>query len=94
MRRDTDARTLWGMTPITLRLTELREAKGWTQRELARRASIRAATVNSLESRAPQKVDLSVLERLANALGVDAAFLFVHEHGSTGSRTGRRKGKG
>ena len=66
------------MTPITLRLRELREAKGWSQRDLARRAGVRAATVNSLELRAAQKVDLSVLERLADALGVDAALLFVH----------------
>jgi len=71
------------MTPITLRLRELREAKGWSQRDLARRAGVRAATVNSLELRAPQKVDLSVLERLADALGVDAALLFVHERQPT-----------
>ena len=70
------------MTPITLRLRELREAKGWSQRDLARRAGVRAATVNSLELRAPQKVDLLVLERLADALGVDAALLFVHERQS------------
>lgn len=75
------------MTPITLRLRELREAKGWTQRELARRAGIRAATVNSLERRAPHKVDLSVLDRLATALGVDAALLFVHARGPTDSDT-------
>lgn len=48
---------------------ELREAKGWTQTELASRASISLQTVSSLENGA--SVLMSTLVLIAQALGVD-----------------------
>jgi transcriptional regulator with XRE-family HTH domain len=65
------------MSPLNLRIKELRTAKGWSQRELSRRAGVRQATVSHLESGKVKTVDLSVLERLAKALQVDAGYLIV-----------------
>ena len=65
------------MSPLGLRIKELRSAKGWSQRELSRKAGVRQATVSHLESGNVQTVDLSVLERLAKALKVDAGYLIV-----------------
>lgn len=67
------------MSPIRLRLRELREARGWTQAELASRAGVARATVNRLEQRPPRLLDLVTMERLARALGVDPAVLLVTE---------------
>ncbi len=71
------------MTPISVRLQELREARVWSQRELARRASITHATVNRIENAKVKSLDLEVLEKLATALEVDAGYLIV--------QTGRRR---
>ncbi len=65
------------MSPITLRVGELREAKGWSQAELARRAGVRRAMLNELEAGKRQRIDLGILEKLAAALGVDPAILLV-----------------
>ena len=65
------------MTPITLRVRELREAKGWTQEALADRAGLRRATVNAIEGGRTKGVDFATLEALAKALGVDAGYLIV-----------------
>ena len=67
----------YGMSPLGLRIKELRTAKGWSQRQLAQIAEVRQATVSHLESGNVQTVDLSVLERLAKALKVDAGYLIV-----------------
>ena len=67
----------FGMSPLGLRIKELRSARGWSQRELSRRAGVRQATVSHLESGDVKTVDLSVLERLAKALQVDAGYLIV-----------------
>ena len=67
----------YGMSPLGLRIKELRTAKGWSQRQLAQIAEVRQATVSHLESGNVQTVDLSVLERLAKALRVDAGYLIV-----------------
>jgi transcriptional regulator with XRE-family HTH domain len=65
------------MTPITLRVKELREARKWSQAELARRAKVRRAMLNELEAGKRQRIDLAILERLATALEVDPALLLV-----------------
>ncbi len=65
------------MTPILLRIRELRRARGWTQTELARRAGIRQATVSRLEGNAVSSVNLVVIEKLAAALEVDPGYLLV-----------------
>ncbi len=65
------------MTPLSLRIREVRQVKGWTQAELARRAGIRRATVNRIENARVKAIDLEVLEKLAKALGCDAGYLIV-----------------
>ena len=65
------------MTPLSLRIREVRQVKGWTQAELARRAGIRRATVNRIENARVKAIDLDVLEKLAKALDVDPGYLIV-----------------
>jgi transcriptional regulator with XRE-family HTH domain len=66
--------------PISIRLRELREGKGMTQVALAERSGIPQATIWRIES-GTQRIDLRVLEALADALGVDAALLIKHQRG-------------
>lgn len=68
------------MSPIRLRVKDYRERKGWTQEELAGKAGVRRATVSDYE-RGRERIDLATLEKLANALGVDAAMLIEHKKG-------------
>ncbi len=63
--------------PLRLRIRELRDAKGWSQEELARRAQVRQATISNFERGKTRSVDLDVLDRIATALRVDPAFLIV-----------------
>lgn len=63
---------------ITLRIKELREARGWSQAELARQAGVRQATLSAIENQQTTAIDFMVLERLARALDVPAALL-LHE---------------
>ncbi len=65
------------MTPLSLRIREVRQVKGWTQAELARRAGIRRATVNRIENARVKAIDLEVLEKRAKALGCDPGYLIV-----------------
>lgn len=66
------------MTPISLgRIAELRKAKGLSQNELAKRAGIRQATLSAIEAGTTRRVDFAVLERVADALGVDPALLLT-----------------
>jgi len=67
------------MSPIRLRVEELRKAKNWTQEELARRAGVSRVTVNRIEGEENRRIDYDVLEKLANALGVNAAVLIDHQ---------------
>jgi transcriptional regulator with XRE-family HTH domain len=69
-RKGLQVLTLNAMSPIVLRVREARLRRGWTQGELARRAGVRRATINSLESGRRQRVNLGVLEKVAKALGV------------------------
>lgn len=52
-----------------LRLKELRERKGWSQTELARRAGLQNTVVNRAE-RGQNSITLKTLEKLAKAFGV------------------------
>ena len=65
------------MTPIVLRIKELRTVQGLTQKQLAERAKIRQATVSKLESGRVKLIDLEVLEKLAKALDCDPGYLIV-----------------
>lgn len=71
--------TIYGMSPIRLRVAELRKAKGWTQKDLAEKAGISRHTVMRVESEANRRLDYDVLEKLAAAFDVDAAYLIVTE---------------
>ena len=73
--------------PIRLRVKEMREALGLTQAELARRAHVRIATVSAIENGGTRGVDFDTLERLADALELNAALLIEHE------RKARRRGR-
>lgn len=65
------------MTPIRLRVKELRVAKGYGIRELARMARVQHQTVLAIEEGTTTRVDLAVMERLADALDVDPSLLVV-----------------
>ncbi len=65
------------MTPITLRVRELREARGWSQAELANRSGVRRATISAIENDQTTGVDFETLEGLARALEVDPGYLIV-----------------
>jgi len=52
----------------------LREAEGWSQSELARRAGLHSTTVSVIES-GRWKPGLGQIEKLAAALGVDTVDL-------------------
>jgi transcriptional regulator with XRE-family HTH domain len=67
------------MTPIVVRIREIREAKGWTQELLAERAGTRQATISDLETGRTGRVDLDLLERIATALEVEPGALLVRE---------------
>jgi transcriptional regulator with XRE-family HTH domain len=68
-----------------MRLRTLREARGWTQAQLAERAGLTREYVGRLEG-GRQDPRLSVVRRLAKALGVTVNDLL----GTTGGASGRR----
>lgn len=51
-------------------LKKLREAKGWSQAELARRVKVTRPYVTMLEAGVKKNPSLPILRRLAKALGV------------------------
>jgi transcriptional regulator with XRE-family HTH domain len=65
------------MSPLTFRIRELRETRGWSQEQLADKSGVRQATISGLETGRIRRVQLDLLERLGAALGVDAASLLV-----------------
>jgi transcriptional regulator with XRE-family HTH domain len=66
------------VTPVRIRLREIRESKQLSQAALAELSGIRKATISDIENAKTNGVDFDTLERLANALGVDAALLIEH----------------
>ena len=75
------------MSPLMLRVRELREALGLTQAELADRAGVRRATVNRIENARVTAIDLEVLEKIADALHVEPGFIIVRTTGATTSKS-------
>jgi len=71
---------------IYLRLRELRLALGFTQAQLAARAGVRRATVSRLENDRVSAIDLRVLEKLADLLGVEPGFLLSRTPAATSTR--------
>jgi transcriptional regulator with XRE-family HTH domain len=69
------------LSPITLRLQQFREERQLSQAELARRSGVPQSTISRIEAGETGSISLANLERLAEALGVNAALLIVHEPG-------------
>lgn len=69
------------MTPIHIRVREVREARGWTQAQLAERADCAQSKISYLETGRTQRIDLPLLERVAKALGVEPGELLVRTSG-------------
>lgn len=67
------------MSPIRFRVNEVREARGMSQAELARVAGVARSTLVRIEKQETTAIDLVVLERLADALDVDATMLIAHD---------------
>lgn len=65
------------VSPLMLDVRTARERRGLTQVELAERAAVRQATISAIENGQTSGVDFDVLERLANALGVEPGSLIV-----------------
>jgi putative transcriptional regulator len=65
------------MTPITLRLRDLRRTRGWSQSELARRSGVSQSVISRLENGVTEAVSFENLERLAGALECDPGYLVV-----------------
>jgi transcriptional regulator with XRE-family HTH domain len=57
------------------RLREVRERRGWSQHELARRSGVRQALISALETGKQTDTAASVLRRLARTLGVSMDYL-------------------
>jgi transcriptional regulator with XRE-family HTH domain len=65
------------MKSVRLRVREIREAKGLTQRELARRSGIMQASLSAIETGRTKGIDFVTLARLADTLGIDPALLIA-----------------
>jgi DNA-binding Xre family transcriptional regulator len=72
------SRMATAMTPVSLRLRELRIAKGLTQAQLADASHVPQSTISRLEAGKLANVNLKQLQQLADALGVHAALLIAH----------------
>jgi transcriptional regulator with XRE-family HTH domain len=67
------------VSPLTIRLQEFREGKELSQAELSRRSGVPQSTISRIEAGETGSISLGNLEKLADALGVNAALLIVHE---------------
>lgn len=67
------------MTPVRLRLRELRKARGLTQAQLADTAGLRQGTISELETGTSQSIAFDTLDRLALALGVEPGELLERQ---------------
>ena len=63
------------LSPIYVRLRETREARGWTQQQLAEKAGVTRATVSRIEGGKVASLDLEVFDKLAKALEVHPSTL-------------------
>jgi transcriptional regulator with XRE-family HTH domain len=63
------------MMRLGQRLRQSREKKGWSQRELARQAQVRYATISELETGSRTAMSTDTAKRIARALGVSVDYL-------------------
>ncbi len=66
-----------------LRVSELREQKGWSISELANRAEIARNTARDYDLDVPENLNRTVLEKLARAFGVQVSDLFLNSENPT-----------
>ena len=66
------------MSPIRIRLRELRTARGLTQVQLAELCGMPQSTISRIESGSTTGVDFETLDRVAAALGVHPSELIVY----------------
>ena len=66
-----------------LRVSELREMKGWSISELANRADIARNTARDYDLDVPENLNRTVLEKLARAFGVQVSDLFQNSENPT-----------
>ncbi len=66
------------VTPIRLRLKELRQAQNLSQKALAAASGVPQPTISRIESGGWPNVGLEIIEKLADALGVNASALIEH----------------
>lgn len=67
------------MSPIAITLRRARVALGLTQSQLAEKAGVRQATISELETGKTRRVDLDVLDRLCEVLGVQPGELLERQ---------------
>lgn len=80
------------MSPIAVRLRELREARGLTQVDLAELTGIDQAAISRIENQQTTAMDFSVLERFCVALSCEPGELL--ERVKKRRRVRRRKRTG
>ena len=65
------------MSPVTLRVHELRMVRRWSQAELARQSGVDQSVISRLESGETKAVSFRNLEKLADALACDPGYLVL-----------------
>ncbi|MCT4565616.1 MAG: helix-turn-helix transcriptional regulator [Maledivibacter sp.] len=65
-------------TIIRTRITTLRQAKGWTKKQLALKADISVTYIGELEA-GKKNPTIVIIEKIANALEVEISELFKEE---------------
>ncbi|MBI3789942.1 MAG: helix-turn-helix transcriptional regulator [Gemmatimonadetes bacterium] len=68
------------MSPLEVHLKAARLAAGLSQEELAAKAGTRQATISKMERGETRRVDLDLLERIADVLRVPASTLLRQSH--------------
>lgn len=89
MAQDARWRILVAMSPIALRIRELRERAGLSQAQLAEKAGVRQATVSELESGKGRRL-LVVLDKLARALNTPPGELLARAPAKAAARAARK----
>ncbi|MCX7057277.1 MAG: helix-turn-helix transcriptional regulator [Proteobacteria bacterium] len=74
------------MTPIRLRLRELRERRGLSQTALGDLAGVKQARISELENGHGKRLNLDMLEQLADALGCEPGELIERVPAKKGRR--------
>ncbi len=69
---------LYNMTPVEIRLREIRKAAGLTQAQLARKAKLAQGEISRIESHATM-ISLDVLDRLCRALKCEPGDILVRK---------------